>query len=259
MNCKIKVGIIGNDKTTLSKFKSLDEHENINLTYLNPSSINNNFTEIDVVLTTMEWSPKWRIMIDECRRQKIPSYYLIDGVIDWDYMWNNWQYIKKDGTLLQPLLSDRIGVVSNYQSRFLSSIGLKDRVDIIGIPRFDKQNNEENISNSNRILVTTSNTPFLNSYAETYVKKALSDLKDFFFKNKSYKVVWKIDNDLARKINIENNKNEDIDSLLNNISATISFPSTVLLESMLKKILTAIIDYRNVPSPNKYSLENYKE
>lgn len=247
MKHRLKVGVIGNDENTKLKFHSLKAHKQIDLDFLIPWSDKNILSSKDVIITTMEWSPKWRITIDECNDLNIPTFYLVDGIIDWDYLWNNWSYIKKDGTLFQPLLSNRIGVISNQQARLLSSFGLMNNIDIVGIPRLDEYKRKFKILSSNNILITTANTPYLNSYSEAYVKRAIKDLFLFFSKYKTYKPIWKIDPSIAEKLGINNNDDKEIKDLLNIVSATISFPSTVILESMIANIPTALIDYRNVP------------
>ena len=246
MTHMLKVGVIGTDNNTIHKFENLYKHKNISLHFIEPWPDEKSLIDKEVIIVTMEWSPKWRITIDLCKKLNIPTYYLVDGVIDWDYLWNNWSYIKSTGTALLPLLSDRIGVVSTNQARLLSSLGLSDKIDIIGIPRLDNYDNARSSNVKNTILITTANTPFLNNYSEVFVKSALSDLKDYFELNKSYKVLWKIDEELSKLIDVKNSL-ENINVILEQVCATISFPSTVVLESMIKELPTAIIDYRNVP------------
>ncbi|MDC3335662.1 hypothetical protein OAV71_04065 [Opitutales bacterium] len=206
---------------------------------------------IDVLLVTLEWLPKWRTTILEAQKNGIPCYYLIDGVVEWDYLWRNWEYIKVSGTAFQPLLSNRIGVIGYQQARILSMLGLENKIDYIGIPRFDSKKSYRftNELTTYKILVTTANTPSLNAAGDAYVLNAIKELRDYFNSQKTVEVKWRIGHQYAKKLNLPANDDKmSIDDEIASVSGVISFASTVLLESMLFEKPTALIDFRQVPS-----------
>ena len=247
MNKILNVGILGTDISTKNKLSSLSKSEQVNVFFLDLSNSNIYEKSIDVILTTNEWLYKWRIAIYEFKKRKIPCFYLIDGVLDWDYIWNNWSYIKPNGSFVQPLLSDMIGVVGKNQLRLLTMFNIKKPMCLIGMPRLDTCEIFKAKSTQNIILVCTANTYALNISAEVKVKQALKDLKCFFEENDVVDVIWRIDERLAKSLDILNNHDKDLNNVLRKAKAVITFPSTVALESMLNNIPTCIIDYRNVP------------
>ena len=251
MEKHLNVAAIGTLEDQGSKLGSLGDLPEINLVWINSWTELNDLESIDVVITTLEWHSKWRITILESQSSGIPCFYIIDGILDWDYLWRNWEYIKKAGTAFQPLVSDRIGVVGNNQARLLCMLGLSSEIDLIGIPRLDKiqfGNDSKSDSNST-ILVATATTPNLNSAGAAHLLISLKHLKSFFDENTQIEVKWRIAPEIAKKLSIACSDTETpIHEELSTVSAVISFSSTVLLESMLAGTPTALIDYRSVPS-----------
>ena len=203
----------------------------------------------DIVLTSLEWLPFQRLMISEARRRNIPTLYVMDGVIEWSYIWNNQSYVLPGGIMFQPLVSDYIAVIGHHPARILASIGLGEKINIIGLPRLNI-NKKRTVcieKAKKKIGIFTANTPYHNSEQEYYVRKALSDLKDELkFLSEEVEIVWRINESLAESMGVANNK-EDLENILLSLDCVISFHSTVILEAMLYNIPTALIEYRNVP------------
>src|SRR6185503_5162182 len=62
----------------------------------------------DAILLSREWSRSWRLISATARRANIPVIYVMDGVIEWSYVWNNLSFVKPEGTVLQPLLASHL-------------------------------------------------------------------------------------------------------------------------------------------------------
>lgn len=203
----------------------------------------------DIVLTSLEWLPYQRLVIAEANRKSIPTLYVMDGILEWSYVWNNQSYVIPEGTMLQPLLSKHIAVIGKHPARILSAMGMKNKIHIVGLPRLDNFFRVRNIKKGQtpQILVCCANTPYHNKEQEIMVKRALKDLKNELDCYENYiNVIWRIGEELSTYIDVENS-NTDLSGVLSQSNGVISFASTVIVEAMLLGIPTALIEYRNIP------------
>jgi hypothetical protein len=202
----------------------------------------------DVVLTSLEWLPYQRILISEANLRNIPTIYVMDGVLEWSYVWNNQSFVIPHGTVLQPLLSKHIAVIGNHPARILSSMGLSNKISIIGLPRLEGFSRERivKLDVKKKILICTANTAYHNLEQEINLKQALSDMKDIVVGIDGVEIIWRLSSNLANDFLVDNNQ-DDFFSILKTVDAVISFQSTAIIEAMLLGIPTALIDYRNVP------------
>jgi len=203
----------------------------------------------DVLLVTREWSRGIRVTVARARRRGIPVVYLMDGVIEWSYIWNNQSFIRSEGTVLQPLLASHLCTVGRHQARILGGLGLSDRVHVVGIPRLDDLDRQRVIdpSKSPMVLVTTARTPAHNVEQKTAVRRALRDLKAWFDAHPFVQAVWRVAPEMAAELNLTADASEGIATALKHANALISFTSTTLLEGMAMGVPTIQIDYRAVP------------
>lgn len=203
----------------------------------------------NVILLSREWSYEWRIVAAEASKADIPVIYVMDGVIEWSYVWNNLSFVQPEGTVLQPLIADALCVIGQHPARILASLGLADRIHIVGLPRFDAYPRTRRIDQNSppKIVISTAKTYGHNVEQKVMVKQAIMDLKQWFSSNIHINVVWRIDDDLARELRIITDNSGSFSEHLETAAGLISFSSTCLLEGMLKGIPTALIDYRASP------------
>ncbi len=201
----------------------------------------------DLVLLSLEWLPFQRIVAVEARKRNIPVLYVMDGVIEWSYIWNNHSFVLKTGTVLQPLIANHISVIGRHQARILSAMGLGDKISVIGLPRLDGFSIKRVIQSRQRptLLICCARTPAHNNDHHINVIRALSDIKKLTDKL-NIDCVWRITNGLAQALGVRA-ANGHLTKLLATSSAMIAFPSTIALEGMLSGLPTAIIEYRPVP------------
>lgn len=114
----LKVLAIGSKNQDESKIKGLNCFKTITLDWHSSFRVGFSYN-YDAVLVFNEWKPSNRIFIHKLKNLKIPVMYLVDGIIDWNYLHHNWSYIKPQGTFLQPLVSDFVGVIGNDQRNIL--------------------------------------------------------------------------------------------------------------------------------------------
>jgi 2-polyprenyl-3-methyl-5-hydroxy-6-metoxy-1,4-benzoquinol methylase len=203
----------------------------------------------DVVLLSREWTPEWRLVAAACRRVSIPVIYVMDGVIEWSYLWNNQSYIRPGGTFLQPMLADHLCVIGRHPARILASLGLAPRTHLIGLPRLDTYDRTRRVTVGAmpRLLIATARTAGHDPEQQLMARRALRDLKAFFDAQPALLPVWRIAADLAEDIGVVPDIAGSLSDALAEASALITFPSTCVLEAMLKGVPVAQLDYRPVP------------
>ena len=242
----MKVLIIGNKKLEESKIRGLENYKTVSLDW--HTSYKSSFIyDHDAALVFNEWKPSNRIFIDKIKTHKIPVLYLVDGVIDWNYLHHNWSYIKPQGTFLQPMVSDFLGVIGNDQKDILSTIVPISKIKVIGIPRLEKfKVNKKTLKEKYDVLVTTPTTPYLNKSSKIQVLVCLKNLQKFS-SNNNLNVCWRIQSDIASAIGVNSNFKNSIKDVINRSKCVISFSSTVIIESMLLGKPTGLLDFSNNP------------
>ena len=203
----------------------------------------------NVVLLSREWNADLRHAAIQARRAGIPVICIMDGVIEWAYMWENWGYIKPEGTLLQPLIASHLCVIGRHPARVLAALGLAENIHIVGMPRLDGLKRRRVIDRDLplQIVIATAKTFGHNTAHKVYVRAALRDLKSWFDGHAGIVPVWRISEELAEELGVVASTGGTIEDALETASGVISFTSTVLLEAMRIGVPTAQIDYRAVP------------
>lgn len=199
-----------------------------------------------LIITTSEWIPRWRITIYEAIKKGIKVIYLIDGIVDWELCFNNTRYVINEGTFMQPIISDKVLCIGSEQCEFLKFIGCDiKKLEIVGIPRFDKYKTIAYSLNKNKKLkglVVTPKTFALNEKAYFARYKFLEKLVKHFDYNK-INVIYRIDPCVALNLGVDSTylKNS-IDDDLRECDFVLSFPSTSIFESMIYDKPTALIN-----------------
>jgi hypothetical protein len=200
-------------------------------------------------LLSSEWTHEWRLISAAARRAGVPVVYVMDGVLEWSYLWNNLSFIRPWGTMLQPLVASDLCVIGRHPARILASMGLADRTHIVGLPRFDSLSRDRIVRAGARprILVATARTAGHDVEQQVMTRRALRDLHAWFATRPDIEAVWRIAADLAEDIGVEADIRGSMADVLAASSALISFTSTCLLEGMHKGMPVAQIDYRTAP------------
>ena len=203
----------------------------------------------DVIILSREWTVEWRLCAAAARKANIPVIYVVDGSIEWSYLWNNLSWIRPLGTNLQPLIGSDLCVFGQHQARIFSSMGLGSRIHVVGLPRMDAISRERVVKPGAkpRIVVATSRTAGHDVEQQVMVLRALRDLQAWFATRPDIDVVWRIAADLAEDIGVKPDIVGNVSDVLASATALISLPSTCLLEGMHKGIPVAQLEYRSVP------------
>lgn len=202
-----------------------------------------------VVLLSREWSVALRHAAVEARQAGLPVIYVMDGVIEWSYMWDGWSFVKPEGTVLQPLIASDLCVIGRHPARILAALGLGERIHVVGMPRVDGLNRQRILDQdqSPRIVVATAKTFGQNVAHKVFVRAALRDLKNWFDTHPDIVPVWRIAGHVASDLGLIPSCEGTLVESLQTASGLVSFASSALLEGMLLGVPTAQIDYRSVP------------
>ena len=205
----------------------------------------------DVILLSREWTLDWRLCAAAARRAKIPVIYVMDGVIEWSYVWNNLSFVRPQGTMLQPMTASDLCVIGRHPARILAGWGLASRIHVVGLPRYDNFDRTRVVDAAaarSCVLITTAKTYAHDVEQQMMVLRALRDLRAWFASNSLVEPVWRIAADLAEELGVKPVMRGSLSAALRAASALITFPSTCALEGMLKGLPVAQVDYRPVPS-----------
>jgi hypothetical protein len=203
----------------------------------------------DVMVVSREWSRGIRVAVARARRRGIPVVYVIDGVIEWSYVWNNQSFVRSEGTVLQPLLASHLCAIGRNQARILAGLGLADRLHVVGIPRLDDLDRRR-VSDPAKpptVLVTTARTWGHNVEQKTAVRRALRDLKAWFDAHPFIRPVWRVAPEIGAELNLPLDAAGSLMDTLRYAHVLISFTSTTLIEGMAMGVPTVQVDYRAVP------------
>jgi hypothetical protein len=217
---------------------------------------------IDIAIVTDEWFSENAALVSECRRRRIPTLHVIDGVLDWKNTFENPRSLDARAglPLFQPVLSDKIACLGRAQARILESWGNEGVCEVVGAPRFDRwlgtPARRGQQPGTYRILVTTATTPYFQESHRTAVLQSLRDIDEFFRRTPSLgdtrlEVVWRLPDQVrlesALPGAVADFTGRELAELLRTVDAAIITPSTCVLEAMLADVPVALLDYPNTP------------
>jgi hypothetical protein len=214
----------------------------------------------DLAVFYTEHFDRFRNCIQQLKKNRVATLYLIDGILEWRNAWENRSDEPACPYAMRPVLAHKAACIGPSQARVLLSWGNAGKTEIVGIPRLDdmpKRTRRSGPRDPFRLLVMTAKTPgFTDEQVET-VKRSLWDLKTWFANNeigngRRLEVIWRLTNGLAEEIDVENRLSDlsgrELSEILPEIDAVISTPSTAMLEAMRLNLPVAALDYHHCPS-----------
>jgi len=200
-------------------------------------------------------------------QDRVPVLILLDGILEYRNVWEHPDLA--DGSMFQPLIGHKLACIGRGQARVLESWGNAGRCEVVGFPRLDsvqpQSDSSPQTSDPFRVMVATASTPaFSQSQRETVVE-SLKQLKNWFSKNphvgseqtqRPIEVVWRLSDGLEAELGLDEtqhnsltpNKRPPISEVFESVDAVITTTSTMILESMLRKLPTAVLDFHNSPA-----------
>jgi len=190
---------------------------------------------------------------------KVPILILCDGILEFRNTWQNPTIA--DGSVYQTIFGHKIACIGRAPARAIESFGNQGLCEIVGHPRFDEMYTAEHLpvqdSGPFRLLVTTARTPAFNEQQHRQVVRGLTELKNRFARNncvgkRLVEVNWRLPDSLLNELNLPiPNQAHKLPSLGDSIElsdAVITTPSTVFLESLIKRRPVALLDFTNSPA-----------
>jgi len=201
------------------------------------------------------------------QQDRVPVLILSDGIVEYRNVWEHPELAK--GSMFQPVLGHKLACIGRGQARIIESWGNAGYCEVVGLPRLDQIESASidppSVSGPFRVLVATATTPAFDQTQRDTVVKSLKQLKDWFAKNpvlpardgnhgRPIEVVWRLSDGLEPDIGLEVSENEfawdqrpPIGEVMESVDAVITTASTMILESMLRKRPTAVLDFHNSP------------
>jgi hypothetical protein len=196
-------------------------------------------------------------------RGTVPVLILADGILEYR---NTWEHPElPDASMFQPLTAHKLACIGRGQVRVVESWGNIGKCEFVGLPRLDAV--DENVppvqtEGPFRLLIATANTPSFNDQQRQTVIQSLTHIRARLEKNpkvngRACEVTWRLTDGLERAIGLPESeipseewdapKRKPLSDVIDEVDAVITTPSTLYLESVLKKRPTAILDFHNRP------------
>lgn len=191
--------------------------------------------------------------LDAAKSHGIPSLVIQDGILEWRCQYENPSFGYGGGAPQhQPVMADKIACIGFQSARQIAAWGNAHKVEVTGMPRLDYlQGRSGTRKSTNTILVMTAKKPGFTPEQTDITLKSLRDLKGYFETRDDIDVVWRITKGLDRELGVENRlkslDSADLVTVLENVDAVITTPSTAMLEAMLLDLPVALLDYHNTP------------
>lgn len=188
---------------------------------------------------------------------RVPILILCDGILEYR---NTWAHPNlPDGSMFQPVMGHKLACLGRSPARILESWGNVGKCEIVGLPRldrfFDTTPPPIQPTGTWRLLVTTAMTP---AFDEKQFEITLASLRAVKQKldsmptidGRPIEVNWRLTGGIAASLGLPVVDLRQAPSLLETIDhsdAVITTPSTIYLESAIRKRPTALLDFHNCP------------
>lgn len=215
------------------------------------------FKDIDALVVTDEYYLPNRLALAACKRLGIPSFHIVDGIMEWRNLFENPRSIDpKQGTpLFQPLLADYTFAMGSEQAEALRWLG-NSSVFATGLPRFDdldRRNCRIGPSANPEILIASANTPWFSAEQEStfrgvydHLPGVLDIARDTL--STPFAVRWRVAACLQDSVADLPKSQGTAAEALDSCSALISTPSSLVVEAMILGIPTLVLDPYAVPA-----------
>ena len=192
------------------------------------------------------------------QRNQVPILILSDGILEYRNTWEHPELV--DGSIFQPLFGHKLACIGRGQASVIESWGNVGRCEIVGLPRLDSIDREAvspvQSSDSFRLLVATANTPAFNDQQRDTVVDSLRHIQNWIKNNptiqdRPIEISWRLSDGLDEALDVADGIDPEdrppIGDVIENVDAVITTPSTMYLESVLRKRPTALLDFHNSP------------
>jgi len=215
-----------------------------------------------IVITHMHY--RWE-EISALRRiyesTRVPILILSDGILEYRNTWENPS--AADGSVFQPLFGHKLACISRAQARIAESWGNVGKCEIVGLPKFDSLQDAEHLpvckDGPFRLMVATANTPAFDDQQRAKVIHSLRVIRkrlelNPWVNHRPLEITWRLTDGLDQELGIQPGGDDPssakaipLSDAIELADAVITTPSTLYLESVMKRRPTAILDFTNSP------------
>lgn len=225
--------------------------------------------DVDALIVSCDQFVISRTAILACRNHGIPTFHVLDGVVDWRTTFENPEFDLSLGglPLFRPLIADVVFTMGTIQAEVLRWLG-NTQISASGLPRFDGWNplpcRIGRFDAAPRLLVASANTPWATEVQRTVVEEQFSNLvralADAEREGAIAQTVYRVSDKLACELNIVNCRNILADQALSDADIVVTTPSTFAIEAMLRGVPTAILDPFGLPvlTPSAWPATNWE-
>jgi hypothetical protein len=222
----------------------------------------------DLVLCLNDWPYEVAQCLDVARNLRTPSLVLQDGILEWRCQYENPLFGSGGGAPQhQPVLADKIACLGNQSARQIAAWGNAHKVEVTGMPRLDYLVGHDfsppKRPGSRLLVMTAKNAGFTDEQKATTLQ-SLRDVKTHLAGLQGVEQIWRIGRSLAETLGVENRftavSSQELVSVLQEVDAVITTPSTAMLEAMILRRPVAALDYHNVPRfvPTAWTISSYE-
>lgn len=202
---------------------------------------------------------------------KVPVLVLCDGILEFRNSFLNPNIAA--GSVFMPVHGHKIACLGEAQARTIEHWGNPGRPEVVGLPRLDdclsqfqkkglakiyeeKYSEPTDESAPLKVLIATARQPGFTPDQMQTVFQSLSDLKAVLDTNphiggRKIEPIWRLTGDLQKRLGVTQNpaqvESNEIVDLMKRVDAVITTPSTMILESYLHRLPTAVLDYTCAP------------
>jgi hypothetical protein len=177
--------------------------------------------------------------------RNIPTLILADGILEYRNCW-----IKKHETIygvFNPIPGHKLACIGNSQARHVAAWNEPNTCEVVGLVRNTRFYNVfKGVNHNGGILICTSNNPWFNSKEQEQVINYFKRLRDVL-NNLKHDIYWRIHPELAESIKVASTHKLPLQLDIERSRIAFCMPSTVLLECMLSKRPSCLLNIFNTP------------
>lgn len=211
--------------------------------------------ECALVLSRHHYHDPDAAVLDHLAREgKQGVLILADGILEYRNTWENPKVTP--GVLFQPVVGHKLACLGRSQARIVESWGNTGKCEVVGAARFDRllgrQPRRRGPGEPIRVLVMTAKNPGFTPAHIDACRRALAELARFFAsRSERFAVEWRLADKVADAVGqsgaLSDTTGRDLASVLQQVDAVITTPSTAMLEAMLHGLPVALLDYTSSP------------
>lgn len=267
-----KVYYVGSEQEVAHHARPLSDRFDVEI--IDPRRVTEVAGPNDLAIFFSEHFERFRTAITRLRDRGCRTLYCIDGILEWRNAFENRPTEPACPWTMRPVLCDKVAAIGRSQARLLDYWGNGNRIELIGLPRFDslasqlpqqpdrnpgpdpaEEKNNKSETSERTLLVMTAKWPAFTEQQQENLERSLIDLRDWLATRPEIRTIWRLTQGLEEKLGIENRfgsfTGTELIEQIRQCDAVITTPSTAMLESMLLGRPTAILEYNDSPQLNE--------